>query len=188
METAIWVYFGIGCFSLFLALISFLFAEIGDFFHDITAPMGDWLGDHVSFGNDHEIGFSRLLNSGGVLGFLAGFGFVAAFTMATYHQTATAAAGWGALGGFFFGGLIGAIWFGLQKSGGTSGYSEKDLVGKEAVVTEKIFAGSMGKIECSVGGTKVWHVAKSEDGREILEGTPVKILKIFGGIFYVSVI
>lgn len=186
METAAWIYFGIGCFALALALLSFIFGEIGDIFHDITSPIGDWLGDHVSFGGDHEVGFSRLLNSGGVLGFLAGFGFVAALATSAYRQNAIVAAGWGIIGGFFLGGIIGVIWFVLQKSGGTSAYSEQQLVGKEAVVTEKIFAGSVGKIECVVTGMKAWHTAKSEGGQEIVEGTTVKIMRRVGSIFYVE--
>src|SRR4030042_943786 len=170
--TAAWVYFGVGCFAVSLAIISLLFAEIGDFFHDISSPIGDWLGDHFSLGHDHEVGFSHFINNGGILGFVGGFGFIAAFAMSTYSQSTAAAAGWGVLGGFLLGGILGAVWFALQKSGGTSAYSEQELVGEEAVVVEKIFAQGLGKIECVAGKTKAWHVAKSKDGQEIPEGTP----------------
>lgn len=185
VSTATLIYFAIGCFSLALALISFLFAEIGDFFHDITSFVGDWIGDHFSFGHDHDIGISRFLNNGGILGFLAGFGFIAALAMAQFRASVLTAAIFGVLGGFTFGVIMGAIWYLLKRSEGTVGYKAEDLVGQTAVVTEKIFSGGLGKVKCDAFGRPVWHIAKAEDGKEILPGTAVKVIKVVGSLLYV---
>lgn len=185
MEGAILIYFIIGCISLVLALISFLFAEIGDVFHDVTGPIGDWADSHISFGHDHEVGFSKFLNNGGILGFLAGFGFIAALTMSQFKATPFAAALWGVLGGLVLGSLVGAFWYGLKKSEGTAGYNIKQLVGCAAIVSEKIFQGSMGKVTCEVNGIQTWQVAKSENGSEIAVGVPVKIIGVTGNVLAV---
>ncbi len=185
VDTATLVYLIIGCFALLLALISFVFAEVGDVFHDVTSSVGDWIGDHFSFGHDHEVGFSRVLNNGGILGFLAGFGFIAALAMNQFNANTFSAAGWGVLGGVILGGFMGLFWFTLKRSEGTVGYSLAKLVGQKGVVAEKIYQGSVGKVGCVINGMQTWHTAMAEDQSEILQGTTVKIIKVVGTTLYV---
>lgn len=185
VSTATWIYFGIGCFSLILALVSFLFTEIGDVFHDAVGPVSDWMGDHFSFGHDHEIEFSKFLNNGGILGFIAGFGFIAALAMSQFNLAALPAAGWGTLGGIIFGGFTGLFWYVLKRSEGTAGYNIKELVGQKGIVSEKIYQGGVGKVECVINNMQTWHTAIAEDRREILTGTTVIITKVVGSTIYV---
>lgn len=185
MDTAIWIYFIIGCFALFIALLSFLFAEIGDIFHDVTNPIESWLGDHLSFGHDHDVGFSRVLNNGGILGFIAGFGFIAALAMNQFHIKAFPAGGWGILGGLVIGIFMGLFWFLLKQSGGTAGYSLTQLIGQTGVVTEKIYQKGLGRVSCMINGMPTWHTATTTDQSEILPGTTVKIIKVVGSTLYV---
>lgn len=182
-NTAMWIYFAIGSFSLLLALISLIFAEIGDIFHDITSPAEQWLSSHVFGGG--EVGFSMFLNNGGILGFIAGFGFVSALAMSQFNVSTFPAALWGLAGGVVLGGVMGLFWYILKRSEGTAGYSMEQLVGQKAVVTERIYQGGLGKISCKVNNMQSWHVARAEDGNEILTGVPVKITRVAGSIVYV---
>lgn len=178
------LYFVIGIIGLVLALISFVF---GEFFHsDHVDGVGDWLGDHLPFfDSDHQIEFSRILNTGAFLGALSGFGFVAAFVMAQFDKSALESAGWGALGGLALGAMIGTSWYFLRKSEGTVGYDVGDLVGVEGVVEERIFRNSVGKVKCAVKGTPVWYAARSVDGAEVEKGTTVRVEKVVGNTLYV---
>jgi membrane protein implicated in regulation of membrane protease activity len=184
-STAMIVYLIIGGFALLLALIGLIFSEIGDFFHDLTSPIGDWAGDHLSFGHDHDMGFSRFLNNGGILGFLAGFGFVAALTMSQFNAGAFAAAGFGILGGIILGVFLGAIWYLLKRSEGTAGGTIEQLVGQRGVVIKKIFSDGPGEVKCSIDNMPVWYAAKTEDGKEVLPGMTVKVVRVAGSILYV---
>lgn len=184
-QTGMWIYFSIGGFALLLALISLVFAEIGDFFHDIASPIESWMSDHFSFGHDHDVGFSRLVNNGGILGFLAGFGFIAALVMSQFNVGAAAAAGYGFLGGVVTGVFMGLIWYLLKRSEGTVGSKIVDLVGKYGNVSEKIFQGGVGKVACTFGDMPSWYTAVAEDGNEIAAGTVVKIVRVVGSKLYV---
>ncbi len=185
-NTAMVVYLIIGCFALLLALISFIFSEIGDFFHDLASPIGDWASDHFSIGHDHDMGFSRFLNNGGILGFIAGFGFVAALAMSQFHSSAFAAAGLGILGGIVLGVFIGTMWYLLKRSEGTAGYHMEQLVGKQGVVIKKIFSDGPGEVKCSVDNMPIWYAARTEDGSEVLPGTTVRIIRFAGSLLYVT--
>ena len=188
------LYFVIGMLGLFLALLSFIF---GEFLHtDHIDSVGGWVGDHMPFGHDigghdmdiggaHHFEFSKVLNTGAFLGALSGFGFVAAFVMAEFNRSALESAGWGILGGLVLGGMIGGSWYLLRKSEGTAGYDVKDLVGLEAVVEERIFRNSLGKVKCTVKDTPVWYAARSVDGSEVEKGTPVLVEKVVGNTLYV---
>jgi membrane protein implicated in regulation of membrane protease activity len=184
--TAMIIYLVIGGFALLLALLSFIFSEIGDIFHDLTSPISDWASDHLSFGHDHDMGFSRFLNNGGILGFLAGFGFVAALAMSQFHASTFTAAGFGVLGGIVLGVFLGTIWYLLKRSEGTAGYSIDQLVGKQGVVVKKIFSDGPGEVKCSVNNMPAWYAAKTEDGSEILPGTTVRIIRFAGSLLYVA--
>ncbi len=179
------LFFAIGMLGLILALISFIF---GEFLHsDHVDGVGDWLGDHLPFfDSDHQIEFSRVLNTGAFLGALSGFGFVAAFVMAQFDRSALESAGWGVLGGVVLGGMIGFSWYFLRKSEGTAGYDIGDLAGLDGVVEEKIYANSLGKVKCTVKGTPVWYAARSVDGAEVEKGTPVRVEKVVGNTLYVA--
>ncbi len=189
------LYFVIGMIGLVFALISFVF---GEFLHsDHIDSVGGWIGDHLPFGHDigghdldvggtHHFEFSKVLNTGAFLGAISGFGFVAAFVMAQFDRSAGEAAGWGALGGLLLGGMIGGSWALLRKSEGSVGYDVKELVGTDAVVEEKIFAGSVGKVKCSIKGTSVWYSARSVDEGEIAKGATVRVEKVVGNTLYVA--
>lgn len=179
------LFFVIGMIGLVLALISFIF---GEFFHsDHVDGVGDWLGDHLPFfDSDHQIEFSRILNTGAFLGALSGFGFVAAFVMAQFDRSALESAGWGALGGLALGAMIGTSWYFLRKSEGSVGYDVQELAGVDGVVEEKIYANSLGKVKCTIKGTPVWYPARSVDGSEIEKGTTVVVDKVVGSTLYVS--
>ena len=186
ITTAMIVYFSIGCFALLLVVISFLIGEIGGFFHDVTSPMTDWLGNHLPFAGDHSIEFSRVLNSGSMLGFLAGFGFVAALAMAQWRISPLAAGGWGVLGGLAMGALLGTIYLGLTKSHATTSYDVHDLIGTSGLVTEVIPRGSAGRIECNLRGSKVWHTARAATEEDIPVGTPVRVEGVIGDAIMVT--
>lgn len=180
-----WVYLGIGLFALFLALLSFVVGEVTDFLHDVTSPVTDFVGEHFLSDHDHELGFSKFVNTGAVLGFLAGFGFIAAFAMAQYGVSSSLAALWGILGGVILGGILGGIWITLSRAEGTLSYGKHELVGMEGVVTERIFPGGQGQVICVVKGMKVWHIARAEKGDELEVGTPVKVTRVVGDFLYV---
>ncbi len=178
------LFFVIGMIGLVMALISFIFGEL--LHSDHIDGVGDWLGQHLPFfDSDHQIEFSRILNTGAFLGALSGFGFVAAFVMAQFDRSALESAGWGALGGVLLGSMIGASWYFLRKSEGTAGYDVGDLVGRDGVVEEKVYAGSVGKVKCTVKGTPVWYAARTEDGSEVEKGATVKVEKVVGNTLYV---
>ncbi len=178
------LYFVIGMIGLVMALISFIF---GEFLHsDHMDGAGDWLGHHLPFFDaDHQIEFSKMLNTGAFLGAISGFGFVAAFVMAQFDRSALESAGWGALGGLLLGGMIGGSWALLRRSEGTAGYDVKDLVGAEGMVEERIYRNSMGKVKCTIKGTPVWYGARSVDGREVEKGATVRVEKVVGSTLYV---
>jgi membrane-bound ClpP family serine protease len=178
-----WVFFGIGCAALFFALISFLLGE----FTDAASGVTDWVGDHIPFfDGDHEVGFSKFLNMGATLGFLAGFGFVGAFVMVVFDTDAVAASGWGLLGGVIFGLILGGFWVLLKRSEGTVGYKLQDLVGKECTVSERIYPDSVGKIVCDIHNMQVWHPAKTLDGGEVARGERVRIQSVTGNMLFVT--
>ncbi len=183
---ALVVYFCIGAFACAFVVISFFVGEVGDFFHDATSPMTDWLGDHLPFAGDHSWEFPRILNTGSMLGFIAGFGFTAALTMAVWQVSAFVAAGWGILGGLVLAGFLGAMYFGLKKSHATTSYNTSELVGKTGQVVERIYQGGAGRVECVVNGTRVWHTARSSTGEDIPVGTPVRVERVVGDELIVS--
>lgn len=178
-----WVFFAIGCVALFFALVSFLLSE----FTDVFSGVGDWIGDHIPFiESDHEVGFSKFLNMGATLGFLAGFGFVGAFVMVVFDVNAVVASGWGVLGGLMFGLVLGGFWVLLKRSEGTVGYKLEDLVGKECTVSERIYPDSIGKIVCDINSMQVWHAAKTVDGGEVARGDRVRIQSVTGNMLFVT--
>lgn len=182
-----WIYFSIGAAAAVLVVLSFIIGEVTDFLHDVASPVTDWMGDHLSFSHDDgSTEFSRFLNGGTMLGFIAGFGFVAALSMAAWGASSLAAAGWGIGGGLGLSVILGLIYVGLQKSQATSSYDENDLVGKVCQVSERVYPNSAGQIVCVVNGTNVWHTARSVDGKEIEVGKIVKVERTSGGILYVT--
>src|SRR3989344_1105039 len=152
---AIWVYFALGSFTAILLVISFLVGEFTDWIHDSMSPATDWLGDHLPFDHNASMEFSRILNVGLMLGFLAGFGFTAAIAM-TRNVEALGAAGWGAVGGTVLGLILGFLYMGLKKSEATSTYEGKDLVNLTGEVSEHIPSGGQGRISCVVNGVPGW--------------------------------
>jgi NfeD-like C-terminal, partner-binding len=178
------LYFCIGIIGLILALLSFVF---GEFLHtDHLDGATGWLGDHLPFfDSDHPFEFSKFLNTGAFLGALSGFGFVAAFVMAQFDKSALESAGWGSLGGIALGGMVGAFWVLLRKSEGTVGYDVNSLVGLDAIVEDRIYRNSCGKVKCSINGTSVWHNARSVDGGEVEKGATVRVEKVVGNTLYV---
>lgn len=184
---AMWIYLSIGAAAAALVVLSFIIGEVTDFFHDMVSPASDWLGDHFDFNHDgNSVEFSKIMNGGTMLGFIAGFGFIAALSMAAWGASPLGAAGWGIAGGAGIAAFLGVIYAGLQKSQATSSYSEAELVGMRGEVSERIFPDSVGQVVCVVKGAKVWHTARSVDGREIAVGKTVKIERITAGLAYVT--
>lgn len=192
------LFFAIGCLGLFFALISFIF---GEFLH--TDHIDSFIGDHLPFGHDvdvgghdmgvghdidasHHVGFSKILNTGAFLGALSGFGFVAALVMSYYDQSAMISSLWGLLGGFVLGGLMGGFWLLLRKSEGTVGYDVNSLIGRDAMVEDRIYPNGYGKVKLVAEGIPTWYSARASDGKEIDRGSSVKVEKVVGSTLYVT--
>ena len=177
-STAIWIYFGIGCGALALALISFLLGEFTD-------VVGDWLGDVLHLG-DQSFETPKMLNAGSSLGFLAGFGFSGAITIAAFDTNAWVGAGGGIIGGTILGLVLGGFWYLLRRSEGTSGYTASQLTGLSGTVTESIRRDGVGKVQCEINGLPVWHTARSEGGEQIAKGQNVTVTRAVGSTLFVS--
>ena len=120
------------------------------------------------------------------VGFVAGFGFVAALSMAAWGAGVLGAAGWGILGGAALATLLWAMYVGLRKSEATSSYNQEELVGLIGEVSERIYPNSVGQVACAIKGTKVWYTARAVDGGEIPVGRRVKVANVTGGVLYVA--
>ena len=189
MELAVWIYLSVGLGGLLLALLSFVMGSIShlDFLHhDFSMDTShDFPSHDVGLHPDHTIGFSKFLNTGGILGGISGFGFSAAFTMAAFETTYLQAAGYGVIGGLVLGGLLGGFWYLLRRSEGSIGYNLASLVGKEGRVQEKIYKDGVGQIVCLIQGRNVWYSARTETGEEAPVGQVVVIKSIAGSTLQV---
>ncbi|MCL1934857.1 MAG: NfeD family protein [Defluviitaleaceae bacterium] len=74
----------------------------------------------------------------------------------------------------------------LHKAQNTSTINKQELIGKTAVVTSKIFENSFGKISYNVNGNNFSSPAKSENEKEIQQGSNVEIVSIKNHTYFVK--
>lgn len=74
----------------------------------------------------------------------------------------------------------------LKKAENTSAVPQEELVGKRAIVTEKIHKNRFGEIKYTINGNSYVAPAKATEEEEILVGEEVSICWIEDHIFYVT--
>jgi membrane protein implicated in regulation of membrane protease activity len=168
-------------FSVFLALsaIGFLFLLVALFFGGLF--------EHFEFSGDHELGhggpgfFSTRILSVFITAF-GGFGAVATY----YGFGVLGSSGVGFLSGLFFASLIWAFAGFLYSQQASSDLRVQEVVGRVGRVVVSIPAGGVGQVRCQLGEQMVDKIARSADGKPILENTAVTVVEVLGDTVVVS--
>ncbi len=178
--------FGVGIvFTLVSAIGANIFGGHGDAAHlDIDQGHAE-----AGFSAQDMPGFSPISPTT-IASFLAGFGgFGMVFTRVPATQSPWISAPLAALVGF---GIAAAVfWLFSSIFRRTQGSSEgrvSELVGLNATVLTPVAPGAVGEIAYVQGGSRYSAPARTEQNVTIPSGTPVKITRIVGTQFYVSVL
>lgn len=182
--TAYAICFGVGIvFTIVSALSAHVFGGHGDSSHfDVS-------DGHASagFGSHDMPGFSPLSPStiAAFVAALGGFGMILTRIPATSSPWVSAPLS--ILGGLAIAALV--FWLLRAVFGNVQGSSEgrvADLVGSTATVITPIPPGGVGEIAYVQSGSRYSAPARTEDGRPVANGVPVKISRIVGTQFYVT--
>jgi membrane protein implicated in regulation of membrane protease activity len=180
------VCFGVGIvFTLVSAIGAHIFGGHGDAAHwDVAHGHAE-----AGFGAQDMPGFSPISPTT-VASFLAAFGgFGMVFTRVSATQSPWISAPLAALAGFG----VAAVVFWLfswifRKTQSSSEGRVSELVGQNATVITPVAPGAVGEIAYVQGGSRYSAPARSDQNATIPSGTTVKITRIVGSQFYVSVL
>lgn len=171
--SAFTVFLSIAAIGFVFLLISFIFGEIFD-----------------HFGFDHEIdhgmdGGPTMFSPRVLSVFITAFGGAGA--IATYYGLSTLpASGTGMLTGGAFGAMIYAFARFLYGQQATTEVKTLDFVGRTARVIVSIPRDGVGQVRCQIGEEMVDKVARSADGKAIVENTPVRVEQVLGEMVIVK--
>jgi len=169
----------LGFFWLIITWVMGGIGHIGEFAHEVVIEH-DISADHPEHGGGSSAFSPRVMAA-----FLTGFGASGAIV---FHY----GLGWllSSVVGIVFGVVTGAISYGiasfLYKQQASSGVTMSEMVGLSGSVSVTIPAGGVGQVTLIVRNSQVEQFARSEDGQEIKNGTPVKVTKQIGDHLTVS--
>lgn len=178
------VCFGAGVlFTVVSAIGAHVFGGHGDAAHwDVTHAHAE-----AGFGADDMPGFSPISPTT-VASFLAAFGgFGMILTQLERTRSPWVSVPLSMLGGFAV--AAGVFWLFstvFRKTQGSSEGRVADLVGRSATVITPIAAGAVGEIAYVQGGSRYSAPARAEGDAAVASGATVKITRVVGTQFYVS--
>lgn len=169
---------------IILAFIGFAFLVISLIFGEIFDVVGDVAHDIVV---EHEISMDHP-EAGGpspfsiriIAAFLTGFG--ASGAIASYYKMSwIASSGIGLCFGLLTGAIVYSLISAMYKQQAQSGVSLSEMINSSGVVTVAIPKDGIGQVSVVLKSSQSEHLAKSEDGSEVKDGTNVKIVRVVGG-------
>jgi len=153
---------------------------IGGGGHDVSHP-----GDLTS-GSDHSVHFSPF-SPLTMATFISSFGAVGLIGLKGFNlQPFTSAVVSGIISAILSVGVYLLFYKFFILSQASSVLENEDMIGIDAEIITPIPANGLGEIAYHVGGSRHTSPAKTEDGKPISRGIPVKIIKLAGSTCYVE--
>lgn len=158
---------GVGFMTL---LATFLFGEVADFaHHDLGIGVGEG-----------EVPAPSFLNTQTALAFITGFGATAWVLSGYFHVQPLLSTLFALLGGVPVAGAVALLTRALGQQAATSSFRLDDMVNETATVTSRIPSNGLGQVTYQKSGATYTALARSQEGNEIPEGTPVVIERVAG--------
>lgn len=168
----------VSAFGVFLAI-----AAVGFLFLAVTLVFGEMF-EHLGADHDLDYGGPSFFSGRVMSVFVTAFGGFGA--VATHYGLGVApASAVGFVSGVVFASIIYLFARFLYGQQATTQLKVEDMLGRTALVTVAIPAGSVGQVRCQIGEEMVDKIARSESGAAVPENSIVLVQQVLGEIVIV---